>query len=636
MSKALEKIKRYKSWGMHLTPANYNPADKKKDKKPVNVRNGDGKYKWSVNVEGFEWTDEQLAEALETKRLGVYLNPKKYEAVGSVFHDAESDDKTGRVNRYFDCFPPTHTIGKKLNGSILPTHKLYYLPDGQNVKHYEYDHPKDGKKVELLCSGISVIDGKDRIILDDREPAIADPEVIKQHLQLASFLAEIEPYWPAKGRRDNAHLRLAGALAKQTDLPLELKKKFIKKFLTITNDSDEVDNRLNKLKAQEEAVKESPDNVFGIDALATYLNGNFPAFDKINNTREDKTEDVKKEYPLVDGHTFTANVYPPTRFIMEPIFSERSSNQIYGGYGSGKTIYGQAAAMSMSSGHDFVGFKSRKKIPTLYVEGELPANDFRQRRDSILQNYHENKKEFNFDWTFTLTRDDLEQAGFKYGFDPIAVSRNLSDPEAKDYGRRGRELIANLIRRIEQKTGHKPFFFLDNITALADIDENRAPDWKPLIAWLIQEKNKGFPNCFVHHSNKQTAKGGSSGSNAKERLLDTSMAFEKLDEKHRFQMIGNKNVQCSVSFDKSRNFGGSGWDKTFILTMTEEGLWTKYPMLDQNDFTIIEGHKKGLSPKDMKEEFELKIATTTIYKRLKKLKDDGIIKSFVKEKSINL
>ena len=63
---ALNKIKKYKGWDMHLTPANYNPADKKKDKRPVAVRNGDGEYHWSVKVKGFEWTDEQLADALMT------------------------------------------------------------------------------------------------------------------------------------------------------------------------------------------------------------------------------------------------------------------------------------------------------------------------------------------------------------------------------------------------------------------------------------------------------------------------------------------------------------------------------------------------------------------------------------------
>ena len=45
------------------------------------------------------------------------------------------------------------------------------------------------------------------------------------------------------------------------------------------------------------------------------------------------------------------------------------------------------------------------------------------------------------------------------------------------------------------------------------------------------------------------------------------------------------------------------------------------------DFQIIEGANRGLNVKDIKEEFELKIAEKTIYKRLKKLKDDGIIKS---------
>ena len=179
-----------------------------------------------------------------------------------------------------------------------------------------------------------------------------------------------------------------------------------------------------------------------------------------------------------------------------------------------------------------------------------------------------------------------------------------------------------------------PYLFLDNITALTDIDENRAQDWKPIMHWLIRLKNKGIANMFIHHANKST--GTSSGSNAKERLIDLSIRIEKLDSKHRFQMGGTKNVQCSLSFDKARNFGGSSFDTEFILTCDDYGKWTKYPMLDQNDFTIIEGHKKGLSPKDMKEEFEdLKIAEKTIYKRLKRLKDIGVIKDETNRQTVN-
>jgi|TARA_R100000093_G_scaffold68427_1_gene40073 hypothetical protein len=625
-TEALAKIKKYKSWGMHLTPANYKPEDKKKDKKPVAVRNGDGTYHWSVNVKGFDWTDEQLAEALMTKRLGVYHNPKKYDAPGSMFHDAESDDKTGRVNNYLDCFPATRTIGKKLNGTIVPTHKLYKLPEGTKVKHYEYDHHKEGKKVELLCSGISVIDGLDRIILDDREPAVADPEVIKQHLQLASFLAEIEPYWPAKNlkKRDEAHLRLAGALAKQTDFSLELKEKFVRKFLTITNDTDEIDNRLNKLKAQEEAVKTSPDSVFGIDALAKYLKGNFPAFDKINNTRKDAAEDVQREYPLVNASMNI--IYPPTKFIMKPIFTERSSNQIFGEPESGKTLVGMALGINMSSGHDYVGFKSIKKVPVGYVEGELPGTEFISRKDTIVNGLVERGLDFNSNWFFYLTRDDLEMHGFKYGFDPIAVSRNLSDKDAIDYGIQGRKFIENWVQRIEKQTGVKPFFILDNITALADIDENRAQDWTPLIQWITHMKSKGYSNCFDHHANKQPGGKSSSGSGAKERLLDTSIKFEKLMPDQRFEMPGQKNLQCRVSFTKSRNFGGGQWDKPFLLTMNEDGKFTKYPDLTKDDFAIIDLWKQKISVKEMESDPRLKIKEKTIYKHIVKLKKWEIIK----------
>ena len=203
--------------------------------------------------------------------------------------------------------------------------------------------------------------------------------------------------------------------------------------------------------------------------------------------------------------------------------------------------------------------------------------------------------------------------GFKYGFESIAISRNLSEKDAEDYGRKGRQYISNWIRDIEKKLGQPPFFFLDNITALADIDENRAQDWTPFIQWITAEKNKGFANCFMHHSNKSKKGKGSSGSTAKERLLDTSMEFEKLDAKHRFEMSGNKNVQCKVSFDKARDFGGSMHDKDFILTMTEEGKWTRFPYLDRYDFMIIAADKRKLSAKDMVEEFKNeKISKQTI------------------------
>ena len=57
-----------------------------------------------------------------------------------------------------------------------------------------------------------------------------------------------------------------------------------------------------------------------------------------------------------------------------------------------------------------------------------------------------------------------------------------------------------------------------------------------------------------------------------------------------------------------------------------EGLWSKYPMLDKYDWLIRDLSKEGLSVQEMVDDPEMKIAEKTIYKRLKKLKDIGIIK----------
>ena len=61
-----------------------------------------------------------------------------------------------------------------------------------------------------------------------------------------------------------------------------------------------------------------------------------------------------------------------------------------------------------------------------------------------------------------------------------------------------------------------------------------------------------------------------------------------------------------------------------MLTCNEDGIWNKYPMLDQINVKIIAYHNKGLSVKEMCEQEE-DWKDKTIYKRIKKLKEDKII-----------
>ena len=101
-----------------------------------------------------------------------------------------------------------------------------------------------------------------------------------------------------------------------------------------------------------------------------------------------------------------------------------------------------------------------------------------------------------------------------------------------------------------------------------------------------------------------------------------TLNVHKLPEKSKFE--DHDGVQCSVHFDKFRNFGGTR-TKPFMLLCDKSGSWIKYNMImDQTDFKILELHKEGKSPQDMcKIDTDLKLAT--VYRRIGKMKSEGII-----------
>ena len=238
-------------------------------------------------------------------------------------------------------------------------------------------------------------------------------------------------------------------------------------------------------------------------------------------------------------------------------------------------------------------------------------------------NFDGEKKQsvLNPEFQYSLTQDDLILAGIKYGFPDLAVA---DDESRASIGRRATE---DLVDEIKDKTGQYPILFLDNISALTSIDENKASDWNSFMKWLIKLKSKNISSFIFHHTNKST--GSASGSNMSQRLIDTHIITKRLDEEHRFNIPG-KSVQCSVHFDKFRNFGGEH-AKTFILTCDEEGNWNRYPMLDQKNMKILKYLKDGYSVPQMCEEDD-DLNEKTVYKRIKKLKDQGLVPKDEKEK----
>tara|TARA_B100000900_G_scaffold414253_1_gene440403 strand:- start:922 stop:2934 length:2013 start_codon:yes stop_codon:yes gene_type:complete len=585
--RSIDDLKRWKSYGFALTPIQDGT------KKPK-LKDG----KWSS-----DWSDQEL---LNSERLGFFHKDS------NVF-TVDFDDKSYVSHGYMSLLPMTFTDGKviKFDGqpTSAPTHRTYKI-NGHGALNFKYPAVKSkdgGLLIETLSSTQTIFHGGDRQIHFDQEPVEVDLKLLEDRISLICFFTEVEKAWVKDGQRDEAHLRLAGSLARLPEdrFPTDLLEKAVVMLCNHTAD-DEIKNRTKKITYQRKQLKNGKE-IFGITELRSFLGDvELAAYgllidqseqEELQQEQQENTD--PKEYPLIDGLTLDSIEYPKVDYLMNPILSTRSFNQIYGWYESGKTIFGLALSIAMSSGNKFLDWECDNSIPSIYVESELPGDVFKSYRWSILQGYLDDGKKFDAKNHFTLTHDDLTNAGFQYGFKSIAVAKAHGKDAAKDYGRKGREILLDLFMKIKQRTGKAPFYFLDNMSRLATFDENKQPDWEPFINWGIDLKNKGIPGCFLHHANKGEGK-GSSGSSYIGRLLDTSIQLTKLEDDYRFKMPGNKNLQSSIRFDKSRGFGGSSWASKRILTMDENGQWRHYPYLKQISFVILGLAEQGHTQEEIR------------------------------------
>ena len=578
-----DTIDKLQSYGLNLSPAVYGGAD---DKAPGLNR----KQKWR-----YDWTKEEL---LKSKRVGIFHEP-------SSTYDIDFDDKNFVAHQFHSLLPDTFSIGKKYKGSAILTHKIYAKP--KDVKIDKWSYPKSvlngsGKIIERL-NKFTVIADQDRTIIKDVKPTVADPADILIRCKMIAFFTELKKHWPEEGSRDEAYLRLTGALASQTDVPVNVQEEFIEQLCIITGDR-EVKNRVNKVQYQHDQVAKGK-NVYGIKELATSLNVNLPAFDILKHEDEKSEKKVYKiQYSnLID---FMSTHFPEPVYMIDPLVREQSITAIVGEPGVGKTLLGLRLAAGVACG---CGFMSMPSIdgsrPVYYMEGELPAGDVKSRLNDIRSDFSKKGIKFNDDYFNIATLQQQKD----FGFPPL-------------HEEVGRDAVEEVIEEISERTGKKVYIHLDNISSLCPgFEENKAESWSPMMNWMIKLKNKGHTVCYYHHLNHAKY---ASGSTMQTRGIQMTMRLIKPDTKHKIPMKGEKAMQAIVDFPKWTLHDNSKAAQPHILTCDEEQNWKKYPLLEIDELKIIKFHEDGLTVKEMVEELDLK--ESTIYRKLKRLKDMELIK----------
>jgi len=574
----------------NLTPV-IKSDDPTKDKKPKS-KNGKWFYTWSLH------------ELLAAQRLGAF-----HKESGII--DVDFDDKNYIAHKFIDCLPPTFTVGKKVNGKVIATHKIYYRKN-KDVKVKNYSYPKTaskgGKIIEILANTQTIIAGIDRVIVNDVMPMVIDPSALELETRLIAAFAELYTLVKDIQNRNDFYFKLGGALARETDVPMDLRIKYVKKLCELTND-DEVNNRVDCIERQQVNFEERPDDVFGIQELSKFLGGvNLPAFDEIKKEEEDAAEeeeiDFNRTIAFNDLNSFLTTDFPQPSYIIEPLVSDQSIVQIVGASGVGKTMFGLAIAGAISTSNGLLGMPSVGGArPVLYVEGELPASDIQIRVNGMFKAI-ERKCDSNM---FFISSLQQQLKVNDKGFTPIQTEQGLIE-------------IENAIVEIKKRTGKMPVVFIDNISCLASgLKENDADAWSPIINKFVKWKNMGSTVFYFHHLNKGN---DSSGSTMQHRTIDMVIRMRKPDNKQKIKTFETQGVQAIVDFPKWRLHDNSKYAAEHML-ICEDWKWQKMPVLTSDEADIIKMVNDGLDVKEMSEKVSL--AEKTIYKKIKKLKDEGVI-----------
>ena len=427
--------------------------------------------------------------------------------------------------------------------------------------------------------------------------------------------SELLKHWPEKdkGLRDNAHLRLAGALARDTDIALEIKEKFVERLCHLTGDT-EIKNRVDKLLYQELAMQKNPDEVYSIKGLADFLNVNLPAFDEIKNNVE-KTEDdfTATGLEFLNGLDFMIKDFPKPEYILWPIVAKQQIRQVFAKAGSGKTLMMMHEACAVASGYNFLHFKNEKRImnPVLYVEGEMDSSSIQKRLDDVEAAYERENK--------ILMKTNIF-------FSTLAIQKDMYFHSlTKDVGRLNVEITA---QKIEKLTGKKPVIYLDNITALTIMQEKEGAEWVELMQWLSRLRNRGYHVTFLHHPTKtgETA----SGSNIKERSIDIDMKITTPDEKTALEEYDEGHTQMCIEFLKWREHMNTFHSKKRIAVIERvTGLWQIFPHLTKTQRSIYLLLKEGKKAKDIINPTKDGMSKANVHKTIKLLKAEGVLEDEV-------
>jgi hypothetical protein len=190
---------------------------------------------------------------------------------------------------------------------------------------------------------------------------------------------------------------------------------------------------------------------------------------------------------------------PPRDYLLGNVLCTTSRWEIYGDTGIGKTLFALEMAGAIASGNNFLGWEARRRARVMYLDGELPAETFKERIQLVADQY------------------GSDIALFGYNRDVLGPSDMppLNTPEGETW----------LLREIEAV---KPdVIFFDSIMCLLAGVMSEEESWAPVKLLMRKISGQRIAQIWLHHTGHDASKGF--GTKTREWELDTVIALSTVE-----------------------------------------------------------------------------------------------------------
>jgi putative DNA primase/helicase len=244
---------------------------------------------------------------------------------------------------------------------------------------------------------------------------------------------------------------------------------------------------------------------------------------------------------------------------------ERGLVMGYGPRGAGKTMFMLGLAIGLTTGQVFLKWPIAQTTAVLYVDGEMPLAELRERTVALAQHTIPQG-------LFFLTGELVYE---RLGTDLVLTSETA------------RKAIAEILDTNPQIK----VLILDNVSCLfTGISEDKKSDWEPVNAWLVRLRHRGITVVLVHHAGKGGQQRGTSG---REDSLDAVLSIEV---PHDYRP--EEGCHFHLRFTKSRSIKGDAVAPFDVrLAEIDDGpTWTFRPLEESARERVEQMLHDGMTP----------------------------------------